>query len=249
MERSAWLPASWHLDPLHRWVALLLLMPLVASTLPTPCLAETLSQAMQSAAKVSPALRAEQYRSRAARAGIDVASAGFYPRVSASGDIGFTTGNYGLGTSSSAGGAFGDSSGTRWGYSVSAEMPLFDGWRTKSAVGEARASADGASAQVFVTEATVLLEAVVAFADVFRDRRVETLRNNNRLAVEEEVKATTNRMRHGTATETDVAQARARHAQAIADLIIARSDAKAGIAEYRRGFHLLFHRQTIVVAQ
>jgi outer membrane protein len=203
--------------------------------LTAPAEAETLGEALQLAARRSPALLAEQARSRAARAGVDVASAGYYPRVTASGDIGATTGSFGLGTFTSApSSSFPDSSGARWGYSVGAELPLFDGWRTKSAVAEATAGAQGASAQVFVAEGFVLMEAVTAFSDVARDRQIEQLRSRNRQAAEEEVKAAVTRMQRGAATETDVAQARARHAQAIADLILAKSEARVGIAEYRR---------------
>lgn len=231
---SSW---TWRADRNFRgkW-PIFVLSILFVTVLPSAGAAETLAQALQSAAKVSPALRAEQFRSRAASAGIAIASAGMYPRVTASGDLGFATGPNGLATGSSGSlrPELGDSAAARRGYSLSAELPLFDGGRTKGAVSEARANAEGASAQVIATEAVILLEAVAAFADVYRDRKIEALRDSNRRAVEEEVKAATARMRRGAATETDVAQTRARHAQALADLIIAKSDARVGIAEYRR---------------
>ena len=202
--------------------------------------AETLDEAMAAAAAHHPTLRAEQARNQAAHVGIDIARSGYYPRVTASGDIGAASGSRGLyaGSDSSIGssgsGSLNEGWGGRWGYSLSAEQPLFDGWRTQSSVAEARSGADAATSQVRVAEQSVLLEAVVAFADVVRDRQIETLRTRSRTMLEEEVAASLERMKRGVGTETDVAQTRARHAQAIADLIVAKAETKASLAEYER---------------
>ena len=209
-------------------------------SLSLPGHAETVAEAMAAAAAHHPALGAEKERNQAARVGIDIARSGYYPRVSASGDIGAASGSRGLyaGSGSSVGESnsrsFDEGWGGRWGYSLNAEQPLFDGWRTQSAVAEARSGADAATSQVRVAEQSVLLEAVVAFADVVRDRRIEILRTRSKTMLEEEVVAALERMKRKVGTETDVAQTRARHAQSIADLIVARAETKVSLAEYER---------------
>ncbi len=215
--------------------ALLLLTGLLAA----PAAAETLVEAMTAAVRHHPTLRAEHARKGAARAGVDVARSGYYPRVTASGDIGAASGPRGLsaGTGPDVGGkarAGADDFGARWGYSLNAEMPLYDGMRTRSAVAEASTGAEAASAQVAVAEQTVLLDAAIVFSDVLRDRRVETLHARSTAMLQDEVKSVMDRLRGGTATQTDVAQTRARHAQAIADLITAKANTAISVAEYER---------------
>jgi outer membrane protein len=208
----------------------------LSGLLPFPAVAETLAEAMAAALQHHPTLRAEQARKNAARAGIDIARSGYYPRVTASGDIGAASGSRGLNAGESGGGLsrIDDDFGARWGYSLAAEMPLYDGSRTRSAVAEATSGTEAASAQVLAAEQSVLLEAAIVFSDVIRDRQIETLRSRSMAMLQDEVKAVLDRLRGGTATETDVAQTRARHAQAIADLITAKANTAISVAEYER---------------
>ncbi len=202
--------------------------------------AETLEAAMLAAMRHYPPVLAEAARHKAAQAGIGVARAGYMPRVTATGDIGAASGNRGLsagsGTSGlgSVGSPFGADWTTRWGYSVMAEQPLFDGFRTSSAVSEAHAGAGAASAQGRVVEQVVLMEVVTVFADLLRDRDVEALRERDVAALAEQVASMRERAARGEASATDVAQARARHAQAIAELITAKASVAARIADYAR---------------
>ena len=202
--------------------------------------ADTLPEAMAAALRHYPPILAEAARNAAARIGIDVARSGYYPRVTASGDVGAASGNRGLaagnGTSTLTDpvSPFGTDWTSRWGYALQAEQPLFDGFRTRSAVAEAQAGAEGAGAQVRLTEQIVLLEAVTVYADLLRDRDVEALRTRDVATLANHVKAADERAQRGEASLTDVAQARARHAQAIADLITARASAEVRAAEYVR---------------
>ncbi len=202
--------------------------------------AETLGQAMQSALAHHPKLMAEAARERAARAGIDVARSGYFPRIHAAGDLGASSGRQGLNagaadrTGVASAQAFDRGWGGAWGASVSAEQPIFDGNRTSSAVAEARSSATAARAQVSVAEQSVLLEAVTVFADVLTDRRIEALRQSNVVALNTAMQAAVQRDRSRAGTRTDVVQAKARREQAVADLIAARAQTQASIAEYAR---------------
>ncbi len=224
---------GWGRD-LARSAALIVLLPAGGAG------AETIEDAMAAAMRHYPPVMAEAARRQAAQTGVDVARAGWLPRVNASGDVGAASGPRGLSAgsgSSSLGGVgspFGTDLATRWGYSLMAEQPLYDGGRTRSAVAEAQAGAEASGAQVRVVEQAVLLEAVTVFTDLLRDRDVEALRAREVAALAEQVRSMQELASRGEAGVTDVAQTRARHAQAIAELITARASATARVAEYVR---------------
>jgi len=199
---------------------------------------ETLEQAMAAALRHHPSLSAEAARRDAAAAKIDAGRAGYYPKVVASGDVGAAAGGRGLLTGDGddfTNGASSDTSvSARWRYSLSAEQSLYDGYRTRNTVREAEAGHEAAVAQVGVTRQLVLMEAVGAFADLQYARDVETLRAREVAALAAQVSSTVDLARQGDTTETEIARARARHAQAIADLIAARAEVSAAAAEYAR---------------
>ena len=198
---------------------------LIALVLLTPSRAETLTEAMGAAWERHPALLAEQARKRAAGLEIDIARSGYFPDVSATGEV--MSGDNLLA-------ATGFSNNPALKYSVTAEQTLFDGFRTSSAVDEALASAEAASAGVLDVERSVLLEAVRVFADVLRDRAIEALRKRDVEMYDDEVKAAREGLAKGNGTLTDVAQTRARRALAMADLIAAMAEAEVSVAEYER---------------
>lgn len=210
----------------------------IAMAVAHPARGETLQEAMAAALQHYPPLLAEDARRRAAGFGVDVARSGYYPRVTATGDVGAN--NSGAGFSAGSGALAGSGSGasgdltSRWGYSLMAEQMLFDGFRTSSSVSEAEAGAFSAEAQRRVTEQLVLMEAVAVYADVLRDREIESLRAADVARLSELVRLTAEQSRLGDSSITDVAQARARRAQAMAELITARASIEARMAEYAR---------------
>ena len=187
--------------------------------------AETLTEAMSAAWKRHPALLAERARKRAADHEIDIARSGYYPDINAAGDVVSSDGLTGSNSFS------GDPALK---YSVTAEQTLFDGFRTSSAVDEALTGAQAASAGVIDVERSVLLEAVRVYADVLRDREIEALRKRDLKMFDDEVKAAREGLAKGNGTLTDVAQSRARRAQAMADLFAAMAEAEVSVAEYER---------------
>jgi outer membrane protein len=199
---------------------------------------ETLEQAMAAALRHHPSLSAEAARRAAAAARVDAGRAGYSPKVVASGDVGAAVGGRGLVAGDSPDlpdrASSGDSVSARWRYSLSAEQSIYDGYRTRSTVREAEAGHEAADAQVAVTRQLVLMEAVGAFADLQYARDVDTLRAREVAALASQVASTVELARQGDTTETEVARARARHAQAIADLIAARAEVAAAAAEYAR---------------
>ena len=84
------------------------------------------------------------------------------------------------------------------------------------------------------TESSVLLEAVTAYLDVVRDQAILTLRENNVTVLTRDLKATQDRFAVGEVTRTDVAQAQARRAGAVAALDLARANLKTSRASFER---------------
>jgi outer membrane protein len=80
----------------------------------------------------------------------------------------------------------------------------------------------------------VLLEAVTAFGDVVRDAAIVRLRENNVTVLTRDLRATQDRFNVGEVTRTDVAQAQARRAAAVAALDLARANLKTSRATFER---------------
>ena len=84
------------------------------------------------------------------------------------------------------------------------------------------------------TESSVLLEAVTAYLDVVRDQAILTLRENNVTVLTRDLSATQARFQAGEVTRTDVEQAKARRAGAVAALDLARANLKTSRAIFER---------------
>jgi outer membrane protein len=85
-----------------------------------------------------------------------------------------------------------------------------------------------------LAEESVLLEAVTAFGDVVRDAAIVRLRENNVTVLTRDLRATQDRFNVGEVTRTDVAQAQARRAAAVAALDLARANLKTSRATFER---------------
>ena len=113
-------------------------------------------------------------------------------------------------------------------------QPIFRGFRTKNAVSAAEATVRAGWEALRTTESSVLLEAVTAYMDVVRDQAILTLRENNVTVLTRDLKATQDRFAVGEVTRTDVAQAQARRAGAVAALDLARANLKTSRATFER---------------
>mgnify|MGYP000267008718 CR=1 FL=1 len=85
-------------------------------------------------------------------------------------------------------------------------------------------------------EQQVLLDAIVAYATVARDRRILELARANEERLRLEVDATRDREHFGDLTKTDILQAETRHAAATADRIAAEGELAVVTADYARIF-------------
>jgi outer membrane protein len=202
---------------------------LLAMAVPGGAAAETLKQALNAAYKFNPRLDAARALQRATDEEVPRALSGYRPTVSGSADTTYertkTTSNI-LGTNR-------EESNPR-GYAVGLTQPIFRGFRTKNAVSLAEATVRAGWEGLRTTESSVLLEAVTAYMDVVRDQAILTLRENNVTVLTRDLSATQARFQAGEVTRTDVEQAKARRAGAVAALDLARANLKTSRAIFER---------------
>ena len=92
---------------------------------------------------------------------------------------------------------------------LTADLVLFASGSRSAQIAAARASAEATQAQLLGLEGQVLLDAVTAYMNVWRDVQVVNVRQSNLRVVEEQLRAARDRFDLGEATRTDVAQAEA----------------------------------------
>ena len=194
---------------------------------PGPVNAETLRQALSAAYKYNPRIDAERARLRATDEEVSRASAGYRPRLSASADAGVQHNETRPSTAS-------DGTGRPYGYAISLTQNLFNGFQTTNAVNEAEAGVRAGRESLRDIERTILLEAATVYMDVVRDQAVVRLQENNVKVLTRELKATQDRFSVGEVTRTDVSQAQARRAGAVAALDLAKANLKSSRANYER---------------
>jgi len=190
-----------------------------------PAQAESLNEALALAYTGNPTLLAQRARLRATDEGLPQARSGYLPTVSAVGDAG-------VATVDSATQGQQDLQPLSYGLSVS--QPLYSGGRTVAGISRARNLILAERALLRSVEQSVLLDAATAYINVLRDTAVLELSTNNENVLRRELNATQDRYRVGELTLTDVAQARARLAGAVAGRIKAQGDLEAVRAEYVR---------------
>ena len=116
---------------------------------------------------------------------------------------------------------------------IALEQPIFRGFRSFAELRQAEAQVRAQRAVLTTTEQDVLLAAVTAFMDVVRDQAVLELNINNVQVLQRQLEATQDRFQVGEVTRTDVSQAEARRARAIADRIEAEGTLDSSRARYR----------------
>jgi outer membrane protein len=190
------------------------LSALLACAAPGLARAETLLEALAAAYKFNPRLDAGRALQRATDEEVPRALSGYRPSITGSADT-----SYQKSIVESANPTLSSNSDFNpRGYTVGAVQPLFRGFRTVSAVNAAEATVRAGWETLRITEAAVLLEATTAYGDVVRDTAIVKLRENNVTVLTRDLRATQDRFNVGEVTRTDVAQAQARRAAAVAAL-------------------------------
>ncbi|MGI9481374.1 MAG: TolC family outer membrane protein [Hyphomicrobiales bacterium] len=200
--------------------------------------AEPLRSAMSKAYLNNPELRAERARQRATDEQVPQAVAGWRPTIIANGDYGMDWAGDRVRVTDPETGAGVTAKKTttinNGGFLITLSQPMFDGFETVNRTREAEASVDAGRQVLLGVEQTVLLDAVTAYMDVYRDRSIVVLRLKNVEALKEQQRATTARFDVGEVTRTDVAQSDARLAEAESALVVSRANRAAAEAFYTR---------------
>ena len=117
--------------------------------------------------------------------------------------------------------------------SVGLAQPLYRGGRTVAGVARAESEVNAQRAVLRSVEQGVLLGAVTAYMDVWRDQAVLQLTINNEQVLARQLEATQDRFDVGELTRTDVAQSEARLARATAQRIEAEGNLTASRAVFQ----------------
>lgn len=191
--------------------------------LAAPASAETLREAMLSAYRRNPTLQAERARQRVTDELVPQAKSGWRPTINAQGVVSHTWADSSVTKSSS---------NTSESANIQLVQPLFRGFRTVEGVRSARANVKAGQQNLLGVEQTVLLQAVTAYADVMRDRKILNIRQRNLANLQKEARAAQARFSAGELTRTDVSQAKAQVSGAQSALANARANLAISSANY-----------------
>lgn len=189
-----------------------------------PVSAETLNGALAKAYQNNATLNAARAGVRVTNEGVPLARSGYRPQIVGSGGISATHTVTNQRGSDILTGQFG----------VQIQQSIFDGFQTENNVRAAEARVRAAHESLRNTEQNVLFNAVAAYMDVIRDRRIAAFRQRNLEFLAEQVRAAESRFEVGEGTRTDVAQAQASRSAAEAQLAAARAQVQVSEATYRQ---------------
>ena len=204
-----------------------LLAGAVLAGLPRPGSAQTLTDALIAAYNNNPTLQAARAQLRATDEQVPEALSNYRPTVTGTGDAGHEWSNQKSGFFSAGQVTNPRSAG------IAITEPLYRGGRTEASVERAENLVKAGRASLSATEQSVLLSAATAYADVFRDQAVLDLNISNEQVLRRRLEDTEEQFKVGIVTKTDVSQAEARLAQAVADRIQAENNLNSSRAVYR----------------
>ncbi|WP_024585403.1 TolC family outer membrane protein [Aliihoeflea sp. 2WW] len=185
-----------------------------------PAHSETILGALAKAYENNASLNSARAGVRVTDETVPIAKSGWRPTVGGSGQINYQTQS---GTDIFTGS-----------FGVSIQQSLFDGFQTTNNVRSAEANVRAAQQSLRNTEQNILFNAASAYMDIIRDRQIASLQERNLAFLGEQVRAANSRFEVGEGTRTDVAQADASRAAAIAQLAAARAQVQASGALYRQ---------------
>lgn len=194
---------------------------------PTSVSAETINSALASAYANNPTLNAQRAATRGVDENVAIAKSGWRPQIFGSAEIAeqnISTRLPSLGVGSSTPGSFG----------ITISQSLWDSNKTLNNVNAARAAVKASREVLRNTEQNVLFDSATAYMDVIRDKAIAGYRSQSLEFLNEQVRSERARFEVGESTRTDVAQAEASRAAAVALLNSARASLKTSEANFRR---------------
>ncbi len=185
--------------------------------------AQTMEQALALTYRNNPTLLAQRAQLRVSDEGVSQARAGWRPTIQLEAEAGAFAIESEMGRDGTAADA-----------ALSIVGPIYRGGRISAEIEAAENRVDAGRAQLRVVEQTVMIDAVTAYMDVLRHRSELELNRSNERVVGRQLEAAQDRYEVGEVTRTDVAQAEARLAQAIADRIAAEGNLISARGAYRQ---------------
>jgi outer membrane protein len=176
----------------------------------------TLSEAMSVAYETNPQLDAARAGQKVNDEGVNQAQANWRPTVNLNGSYGYETLAVGSGQIDRPSETLGSHPITA---GVQLSENIYRGGRTAAEISKAKAVVRAGVAQLTLTEEGVLLDAATAYMNVVRDAATLGYRQDNVAALQKQLDASEEEFNVGELTRTDVAQSRARLADAQADLV------------------------------
>ena len=189
--------------------------------------AESMPSALTSAYLTNPGLDAQRASLRASDEEVPRAKAGFRPTVTGAADTAYQN------TASRPSG-LNDGELHPKGYALTVSQPLFRGFRLFNSLNVAEAGVRAARETLRLTEQQTLLDAATAYLDIVRDQGILQVRENNVRVLTEQLRSTREQFAVGEVTKTDVAQAEANRAAAVAALDLAKSNLRSSRATFER---------------
>lgn len=117
---------------------------------------------------------------------------------------------------------------------VNIKQPIYRGGRTVAQTAQAEKQVEAERAKLIFTEESVFYSVIKAYLDVVRDQATLDLSVNNEQLLRKQLESTQEQFRVGTVTRTDVAQAQAQLASAVADRNQAEGNLQVSRANYQR---------------
>jgi len=183
---------------------------------------EALIQAYQN----NPTLQSQRASLRATDEGVPQALSGYRPNVEIVGSGGYLV--------EGGDGVDGADSGAEYSGNLRVTQNLYTGGGTVADVMRAENTVKAERARLADTEQLVLLSAVQAYMNAYRDDSVLKLNINNERVLNRQLEATRDRFNVGEVTRTDVSQAEARVASATADRIQAEGNVQISRGIYEQ---------------
>lgn len=206
--------------------SLLALMAVLLATTAVPAQATTLEEAIAAALQHAPDIVAAQADSDAADARVSQAEGSALPTATLSGTIGVgrldPQGYFGLAASDV----------TPRAAQFTIEQPLFTGGRISAGIAQSRAGSEAVRAGEALTRSQIVLATVEAYGHILTARKMVTLYEQLARQTGEIERQARLRFEAGESPSTDVAQAAARQAEAIAALAAARAAVTSAEARF-----------------
>lgn len=193
-----------------------------------PVSAETIQGALAKAYKLNSSLNSARAGVRATDENVPLAKSRFRPTIGIEANGSYTDNR------AIRNGLVGESQVASRSIGIQINQTLFDGFQTRNNVRGAEAEVRASNENLRNTVQNTLVGAATAYMDVIRDRQIATLTEQNLAFLNEQVRAAKSRFDVGEGTRTDVAQADAARASAVASVSDARARVMASAALYRQ---------------